>query len=56
LVWANLAGAVVHARSDEPEPVKCLDCIGGACHAVYGPGFHSCFTTEVGCFCEGDCG
>lgn len=56
LAWANLAGAAVDARSDEPEPTKCLDCFGSTCHAVYGPGFHSCFTTEVGCSCDGDCG
>lgn len=39
----------------EPKPLKCVQCEGNQCHAVYGPGSQYCIVTEGGCFEDGGC-
>jgi hypothetical protein len=50
------AGSEPTPAAAAPEPVKCVDCYGEACHVVYGPGAMSCELTEFGCVPVGDCG
>lgn len=53
VIAAGTAPAPVAAAN---EPLKCMDCDGQSCHAVYGPAAQSCILTEEGCVAWGDCG
>ena len=38
-----------------PPELRCFDCEGLGCHAVAGPGYHSCTMGPDGCTVGGEC-
>ena len=57
LLGGTLFGAAMaRATANVPEPQKCWECIGGACHMVQGIGSMTCVVVGSDCICDGNCG
>jgi hypothetical protein len=54
--WTPILAAGTGSPPPVPEPVKCVQCVGNQCHAVYGPGSQYCVLSDGGCNEVGDCG
>jgi hypothetical protein len=54
--WTPLLASGAGKPITIPEPVKCFQCEGNQCHAVYGPGSQTCFIDDGGCQEFGPCG
>jgi len=51
-----LAGSYPAPAAADSEVVKCVDCEGEACHAVYFAASRSCLMTPDGCMAWDSCG